>query len=174
MVYFVFLLSFCLLGGLVAVASNPAPFYGAAGLVVSAGVGCGVLVWLGNSFVSLILFLIYLGGMLVVFAYSVALAADPYPETWGNWSVGMYFVGYVVLIFLLAFVLGGVEFVGGFGVLGVDSGGFGLIRADFSGASLLYSWGGFCLLFSGWGLLLALFVALEVSRGLVRGSLRAV
>lgn len=30
---------------------------------------------------SLVLFLIYLGGMLVVFAYSVALAADPYPET---------------------------------------------------------------------------------------------
>lgn len=48
------------------------------------------------------LFLIYLGGMLVVFAYSVALAADPYPETWGSWSVGCYVVGYVVLVLLLA------------------------------------------------------------------------
>lgn len=44
MVYFIFLLSFCLLGGLVAVASNPSPLYGAAGLVVASAVSCGVLV----------------------------------------------------------------------------------------------------------------------------------
>lgn len=81
MVYFIFLMSFCLLGGLIAVASNPSPLYGAVGLVVVSGVGCGILVWLGCSFISLVLFLIYLGGMLVVFAYSVALAADAYPET---------------------------------------------------------------------------------------------
>nr|QNQ64846.1 NADH dehydrogenase subunit 6 [Plestiodon liui] len=174
MVYFIFLLSFCLLGGLVAVASNPSPYYGAAGLVVAAAVGCGVLVWLGNSFISLVLFLIYLGGMLVVFAYSVALAADPYPETWGNWSVGLYFIGYVVLVVALGGAYGGVLVDEGFGVEGVDSAGLFLVRVDFSGVSLLYSWGGWCLLVSGWGLLLALFVALELSRGLMRGGLRAV
>nr|NP_008788.1 NADH dehydrogenase subunit 6 [Plestiodon egregius]BAA79221.1 NADH dehydrogenase subunit 6 [Plestiodon egregius lividus] len=174
MVYLIFLMSFCLLGGLVAVASNPSPYYGAAGLVVSAAVGCGVLVWFGNSFVSLVLFLIYLGGMLVVFAYSVALAADPYPETWGNWSVGLYFVGYVLLVVVLGAVFGGGALDVGIGVEGVDSVGLFSVRADFSGVSLLYSWGGFCLLVSGWGLLLALFVALELSRGLVRGGLRVV
>nr|YP_010247331.1 NADH dehydrogenase subunit 6 [Plestiodon capito]QIC20047.1 NADH dehydrogenase subunit 6 [Plestiodon capito] len=174
MVYLIFLLSFCLLGGLVAVASNPSPYYGAAGLVVAAAVGCGVLVWLGNSFISLVLFLIYLGGMLVVFAYSVALAADPHPETWGNWSVGLYFVGYITLVVVLGGVLGGVLVDEGFGVVGVDSVGLFLVRADFSGVSLLYSWGGWCLLVSGWGLLLSLFVALKLSRGLVRGGLRAV
>nr|YP_009711374.1 NADH dehydrogenase subunit 6 [Plestiodon tunganus]QGA46916.1 NADH dehydrogenase subunit 6 [Plestiodon tunganus] len=174
MVYLVFLLSFCLLGGLVAVASNPSPYYGAAGLVVAAAVGCGVLVWLGSSFISLVLFLIYLGGMLVVFAYSVALAADPYPETWGNWSVGLYFIGYTVLVVMLGGVCGGVLVDEGFGVGGVDSVGLSLVRVDFSGVSLLYSWGGCCLLVSGWGLLLALFVALELSRGLMRGGLRAV
>nr|YP_009271644.1 NADH dehydrogenase subunit 6 [Scincella vandenburghi]ANX10368.1 NADH dehydrogenase subunit 6 [Scincella vandenburghi] len=173
MVYFVFLLAFCLLGGLVAVASNPSPLYGAAGLVVASAVGCGVLVWLGSSFISLVLFLIYLGGMLVVFAYSVALAADPYPETWGNWSVGLYVVGYLVLVLLL-FVFGGVWVGGGVGVGCVDSAGLSSVRVDFSGVSLLYSWGGASLLFAGWGLLLALFVALELSRGVVRGALRVV
>nr|YP_009271757.1 NADH dehydrogenase subunit 6 [Scincella huanrenensis]ANY28510.1 NADH dehydrogenase subunit 6 [Scincella huanrenensis] len=173
MVYFVFLLSFCLLAGLIAVASNPSPLFGAAGLVVASAVGCGVLVWLGSSFVSLVLFLIYLGGMLVVFAYSVALAADPYPETWGSWSVGLYVIGYMVLVMLL-FVFWGVWVNGGVGIGGVDSTGLSLIRADFSGVSLLYSWGGACLLFSGWGLLLALFVALELSRGVMRGGLRVV
>lgn len=101
MVYFLFLLFFCLVVGLAAVASNPSPYFGAAGLVISAGVGCGVLVGFGSSFISLVLFLIYLGGMLVVFAYSVALASDPFPETWGSWSVGACLFGYLALVFVL-------------------------------------------------------------------------
>lgn len=39
---------------------------------------------MGVSFISLVLVMVYLGGMLVVFVYSVALAADPYPESWGS------------------------------------------------------------------------------------------
>lgn len=66
--------------GLVLVASNPSPYFAALGLVLVAGAGCGVLMVEGGSFLALILFLIYLGGMLVVFAYSAALAAEPYPE----------------------------------------------------------------------------------------------
>ena len=29
-------------------------------------------------------FLIYLGGMLVVFGYTTAIATEEYPETWGS------------------------------------------------------------------------------------------
>lgn len=81
MTYIMFLFLFGLVLGLVAVASNPSPYFAALGLVVVAGLGCGVLVGHGGSFLSLVLFLIYLGGMLVVFAYSAALAAEPYPES---------------------------------------------------------------------------------------------
>ena len=70
--------------GLVAVACNPSPYFAALGLVVVAGFGCGVLVGHGGTFLPLILFLIYLGGMLVVFAYCAALAAEPYPESLGS------------------------------------------------------------------------------------------
>jgi len=80
MLYLLCILSLGLVLGLAAVASNPSPYFAALGLVMVAGIGCGVLAGHGGSFLSLILFLIYLGGMLVVFAYSAALAAEPYPE----------------------------------------------------------------------------------------------
>nr|YP_009170404.1 NADH dehydrogenase subunit 6 [Amblyrhynchus cristatus]ALE29402.1 NADH dehydrogenase subunit 6 [Amblyrhynchus cristatus] len=174
MSYFLFLLFFCLVGGLMAVASNPSPYFGAAGLVVSAAVGCGVLVEFGGSFVSLVLFLIYLGGMLVVFAYSVALASDPYPEAWGSWSVGVYLLGYLFLVFVLWCLFGGECGFSGYGLGGVDAVGVFVSRSDFDGVSLLYSVGGWGLLVCGWGLLLTLFVVLELTRGLSRGSLRVV
>nr|UCU57854.1 NADH dehydrogenase subunit 6 [Dibamus bourreti]BAX39040.1 unnamed protein product [Dibamus bogadeki] len=174
MTYLVLLTLFCLVMGLVAVASNPSPYYGAAGLVVAAAVGCVVLVGLGSSFVSLVLFLIYLGGMLVVFAYSVALASEPHPETWGSWSVGLYIFGYLVFVVLLGFVFGGLWVLDGCGVSGADGGGLCATRADFNGVALLYSWGGYVLLISGSGLLLTLFVVLELTRGLSRGSVRVV
>lgn len=96
MIYFLDLFLLSLVVGLVGVASNPAPYFAALGLAVAGGVGCGVLVGHGGSLVGLILFLIYLGGILVVFAYSAALAAEPFPETWGAGSVKVY-----VLIYLL-------------------------------------------------------------------------
>lgn len=84
MTYFVIFLGICFMLGVLAVASNPSPYYGVLGLVLASVVGCGWLVSLGVSFISLVLFIVYLGGMLVVFVYSVSLAADPYPQAWGD------------------------------------------------------------------------------------------
>jgi len=98
MTYLMSLLILGLVFGLVGVASNPSPYFAALGLVVVAGLGCGVLVGHGGSFLSLVLFLIYLGGMLVVFAYSAALAAEPFPESWGDRSVVVYVAGYLLVV----------------------------------------------------------------------------
>ncbi|NXR61735.1 NU6M oxidoreductase, partial [Rhadina sibilatrix] len=73
MIKFVLFMSFCFVLGGLAVASNPSPYCGALGLVVASIAGCGWLVSLGVSFVSLVLVIVYLGGMLVVFVYSVSL-----------------------------------------------------------------------------------------------------
>lgn len=62
MTYFVIFLGICFMLGVLAVASNPSPYYGVVGLVVASVIGCGWLVSLGVSFVSLALFLVYLGG----------------------------------------------------------------------------------------------------------------
>ncbi|NWT31388.1 NU6M oxidoreductase, partial [Cardinalis cardinalis] len=94
------------LGGL-AVASNPSPYYGVLGLVVAAVAGCAWLVSLGVSFVSLVLVMVYLGGMLVVFVYSVSLAADPYLEAWGSWGIVGYGFG-MGLVVVVGLVMGGV------------------------------------------------------------------
>ncbi|KFQ20727.1 NADH-ubiquinone oxidoreductase chain 6, partial [Mesitornis unicolor] len=48
------------------------------GLVLASVADCGWLLSLGASFVALVLFMVYLGGMLVVFVYSVSLAAEPF------------------------------------------------------------------------------------------------
>lgn len=66
--------------GAAALASNPSPVYAVLGLVLIAGMACMVLINSGGPFLSLLFFLVYLGGMLVVFAHCVALAAERYPK----------------------------------------------------------------------------------------------
>nr|YP_010030007.1 NADH dehydrogenase subunit 6 [Hydrolagus mirabilis]QOV00792.1 NADH dehydrogenase subunit 6 [Hydrolagus mirabilis] len=173
MIYFVILMLMCFIMGLVAVASNPAPYFAAFGLVVSAAVGCGLLASHGISFLSLILFLIYLGGMLVVFVYSAALTAEPHPESWLDWSVLIN-----VLMYVLGVSVAAVYFCGGWNMtswLGVDEfNNLSLWRGDLIGSSFMYSSGFLLLILAGWVLLLTLFVVLELIRGLSRGALRVV
>nr|YP_010381345.1 NADH dehydrogenase subunit 6 [Brosme brosme]UDF87764.1 NADH dehydrogenase subunit 6 [Brosme brosme]UDH55004.1 NADH dehydrogenase subunit 6 [Brosme brosme] len=173
MVYIMLTLLVGMVLGVISVASNPSPYFAALGLVLVAGVGCGILMGYGGSFLSLVLFLIYLGGMLVVFAYCAALAAEPYPEAWGEWSVLGSVLGYLLL------VLGAVSwFWGGWyegaGVSVDELVEFSVTAADSGGVALMYSLGGGLLVVSAWVLLLTLFVVLELTRGLARGALRAV
>nr|YP_010398095.1 NADH dehydrogenase subunit 6 [Rasbora pauciperforata]UQJ79437.1 NADH dehydrogenase subunit 6 [Rasbora pauciperforata] len=171
--YSMSLLLMVLVIGLVAVASNPTPYFAAIGLVITAGVGCGILVCCGGSFLSLILFLIYLGGMLVVFAYSAALAADPFPEAWGGRSVVEYVLIYLFGVGLVAGIFWGGWYVGYWVVVdGLKE--FSVLRNDVSGVAIVYSLGGGMLMTCAWVLLLTLFVVLELTRGLDRGSLRLV
>nr|NP_008737.1 NADH dehydrogenase subunit 6 [Smithornis sharpei]AAC35514.1 NADH dehydrogenase subunit VI [Smithornis sharpei] len=173
MMYFLLLLGMCFVLGGLAVASNPSPYYGVVGLVMASVVGCGWLMSLGLSFVSLVLFLVYLGGMLVVFVYSVSLAADPFPEAWGDWRVIGYGLG-LVLVLGVGVVVGGLLGEWQLGVETVDWGGVNAVRLDFGGVAMLYSWGVGQFMVAGWGLLLTLFVVLELVRGLSRGTIRAV
>nr|QHN51412.1 NADH dehydrogenase subunit 6 [Lanius collurio] len=172
MMSFVLFMSLCFVLGGLAVASNPSPHYGVVGLVVASIAGCGWLVSLGVSFMSLVLVMVYLGGMLVVFVYSVALAADPYPESWASLRVVSYGLG-MGLVVAVGVVVGG--FYGtDVGVETVNNVGLSWVRLDFSGVAMFYSLGAGLFLIAGWGLLLTLFVVLELVRGLSRGAIRAV
>nr|AWD84300.1 NADH dehydrogenase subunit 6 [Gerres filamentosus] len=168
---FVFLMG--ALFGVIAVAANPSPFYAALGLVMASGMSCGILALYGMTFLSLILFLIYLGGMLVVFAYSAALAAEAYPETWGSRPVFLYALGYSVVLGLAAGYYSG----GWYDVTWMtleENADFHAVRGDQVGVGMLYGPGGWMLVLAAWVLLLSLIVVLELTRGLSRGALRAV
>ena len=44
------------------------------------GIGCAIVLNFGGSFLGLMVFLIYLGGMMVVFGYTTSMATEQYPE----------------------------------------------------------------------------------------------
>nr|YP_009311500.1 NADH dehydrogenase subunit 6 [Tampichthys ipni]BAV70403.1 NADH dehydrogenase subunit 6 [Tampichthys ipni] len=173
MTYFVFLLLMALIMALIAVASNPTPYFAALGLMVAAGIGCGVLIGSGGPFLSLVLFLIYLGGMLVVFAYSAALAAEPFPEAWGSRSVMGYVLVYMVGVMFVGGLFWGKWHEGSWAAVdGFKE--FSVLGGDVGGVAQMYSSGGMMLVICAWVLLLTLLVVLELTRGLSRGTLRAV
>lgn len=84
MPYVVFMLRVLFVIRFVGFSSKPSPIYGGFGLIVSGGLGCGIVVGLGGSFLGLIVFLIYLWGILVVFSYMTAMATEEYPGIWGS------------------------------------------------------------------------------------------
>nr|BAD02175.1 NADH dehydrogenase subunit 6 [Eurypharynx pelecanoides] len=169
--FFIFFSLMLLVLGVLGVASNPSPYFAALGLVLAAAGGCGVVAGHGGSFISLVLFLIYLGGMLVVFAYSVALAAEPFPEAWGGWSVMGRMMTYTFLcgVFFLMFYTGNFHYYG----IADEYQYFSVLCGDLIGVSWMYYWG-WLLIICGWGLLLTLFVILELVRSCGSGSLRTI
>nr|YP_010960728.1 NADH dehydrogenase subunit 6 [Eviota epiphanes]WNH38222.1 NADH dehydrogenase subunit 6 [Eviota epiphanes] len=169
MSYFLVLFMQGLLLGLIIVASNPSPYFAALGLVIVSGMGCGLVVISGGTFLSLVLFLIYLGGMLVVFAYSSALASEVYPEVWGSPRVLFNSLVYAVGVLVGA----GLFWKGWFGGGAGGQCGMGVLRSELSGVAGVYSAGGWTLVVAAWALLLTLFAVLEVVRGGNRGALRA-
>lgn len=105
--YIVFILSIIFVLGFVGFSSKPSPIYGGLGLIVSGGVGCGIVLNFGGSFLGLIVFLIYLGGIIVVFGYTTAMATEQYPEIWvSNKTVlGAFITGFLIEAVIVYYVL---------------------------------------------------------------------
>lgn len=78
----IYFLSLLICTGCLGTSLKPSPIYGGLCLIVSGCSGCLAVLGLGGSFLGLMVFLIYLGGMMVVFGYTTAMSAEEYPETW--------------------------------------------------------------------------------------------
>ena len=102
--YIVFILSIIFVLGFVGFSSKPSPIYGGLDLIVSGGVGCGIVLNFGGSFLGLIVFLIYLGEIIVVFGYTMAMATEQYPEIWiSNKTVLGAFITGILMEFLIVY-----------------------------------------------------------------------
>nr|YP_008144522.1 NADH dehydrogenase subunit 6 [Pseudexostoma yunnanense]AFH37614.1 NADH dehydrogenase subunit 6 [Pseudexostoma yunnanense]AKO72192.1 NADH dehydrogenase subunit 6 [Pseudexostoma brachysoma] len=171
MMCFIELVGLSLYIGVIGVITCPSPYYAALSMALAAGVGCVTLVWYGGTLIGLMLFLIYLGGMLVVFAYSSALSGELYPDTWGEGMVKFYVLAYLVGLGIVGlwfkYVRGGWRAV-------MDEYSEFYVRPGDIGVGYVYYDGGAMLLVCGWALLLCLFAVLELTRGSKRGALRAV
>lgn len=173
MTYITYLLSILFVLGFVGFSSKPSPIYGGLGLIVSGGIGCGVVLYFGGSFLGLMVFLIYLGGILVVFGYTTAIATEEYPETWGSSVViwGALLLGFLVEFLIVMFIVlyDEVEVV----IELKDSGNWivfegdelGLIREDSIGVAAIYNCGSWLIVVAGWSLFVSIFIVIEITRG---------
>nr|YP_009107421.1 NADH dehydrogenase subunit 6 [Lethenteron appendix]AIU41017.1 NADH dehydrogenase subunit 6 [Lethenteron appendix] len=158
--------------GVAVVVLSPSPYFSALGLVFVAVSGCLVILYHGGTFLSLVLVLLYLGGMMVVFVYSAALAADPYPEILGGRLFWFFMVCVLCVCFAGYFYFNNFLLSTSVACDGVDYAG-GIFGAEWLGVTTFYEVG-FILMLAGWALLACLFSVLVVVRGVDRGALRAV
>nr|YP_010148953.1 NADH dehydrogenase subunit 6 [Pygmaeocidaris prionigera]QQV69857.1 NADH dehydrogenase subunit 6 [Pygmaeocidaris prionigera] len=140
------------------------PYYSALGLVIVSVSGCVTLSLVGGSFVALVLLLVYMGGMLVVFAYSSAISADRFPTVSNLSEVGG-------LSFFLA-----VWVVFSFDGLNDLSNTFFLFISDEGvlGSSTFYNEGGVLVILGVFILFVVLVGALIISRGTENNVIRAI
>nr|YP_009158151.1 NADH dehydrogenase subunit 6 [Dipus sagitta]AKN58263.1 NADH dehydrogenase subunit 6 [Dipus sagitta] len=169
----IFLLSLLFVSCFIAFATKPSPIYGGLGLIVGGGLGCGLILEFGGSYLGLMVFLIYLGGMMVVFGYTTAMATEDYPETWAsNWVVSLMLVfGFVVelvgSIWLAssgdAKMVVGLDDMGDWVVLDGESGGY--MGEDMAGVSAIYDYGWWLMVLAGWSLFVSIFIVIEIVWG---------
>nr|YP_007625638.1 NADH dehydrogenase subunit 6 [Simias concolor]ADZ37162.1 NADH dehydrogenase subunit 6 [Simias concolor] len=173
MSYILFLLSVLLIMGFVGFSSKPSPIYGGLALVVSGVVGCVIILNCGGAYMGLMMFLIYLGGMMVVFGYTTAMAIEEYPEAWvsGFEVLGSLLIGLVMEVGLVLWVLDYNESVvvvnlNNMGNWVIFEGeGPGLIREDSIGAGALYDYGRWLVVVAGWTLFVGVYIVIEITRG---------
>ena len=140
------------------------PYFSALGLVIVSVSGCVVLSLLGRSFISLVLLLVYMGGMLVVFAYSRAISAERFPVVKNLGEVAG-----------LSVVLSSWVFLSFDNFQDFRNSFFSVIRGEsLLGRRTFYEGGGVLVILGVFILLVALVGALIISRGIEGRIIRAI
>nr|YP_009413198.1 NADH dehydrogenase subunit 6 [Sigmodon hispidus]ASN66990.1 NADH dehydrogenase subunit 6 [Sigmodon hispidus] len=171
---YIFILSILVALGCLGASLKPSPIYGGLCLVVSGCAGCLAILGYGGSFMGFMVFLIYLGGMLVVFGYTAAMATEEYPESWmSNWLLMMVIAAGILFeagLLVLAEELGEVDLplevvntMGGW--VTYDNDELGLMGEGGAGVAALYSCSAWLMIVSGWTLLMGVLIIIEVTRG---------
>nr|YP_009049051.1 NADH dehydrogenase subunit 6 [Cricetulus kamensis]AIE11616.1 NADH dehydrogenase subunit 6 [Cricetulus kamensis] len=173
MTEYIYLFSSLIAIGCLGAALKPSPIYGGLCLIVSGCAGCLAVLGFGGSFLGLMVFLIYLGGMMVVFGYTTAMSAEEYPETWvSSWLVLGVLVMSMFMELGMTFVskyYEGVNVVLEFNSMGgwviYDGDELGLMGEGGAGVAALYDCSAWLMVVSGWTLFMGIFIIIEITRG---------
>nr|QHB76918.1 NADH dehydrogenase subunit 6 [Hylomyscus denniae]QHB76929.1 NADH dehydrogenase subunit 6 [Hylomyscus denniae]QHB76961.1 NADH dehydrogenase subunit 6 [Hylomyscus denniae] len=171
MTHYIFVLSLLFLAGCIGLALKPSPIYGGLCLIISGFVGCLIVLGFGGSFLGLLVFLIYLGGMMVVFGYTTAMATEEYPETWGSsWLIfGFLVVGFLAELFLVWMIdiwneIELVNFDGLSDWMMYEMDDIGVMLEGGVGVAAMYSCATWMMVVAGWSLFAGIFIIIEITR----------
>nr|APC60561.1 NADH dehydrogenase subunit 6 [Carterodon sulcidens] len=170
----IYVLSVMFVLGFISFSVKPSPVYGGLALVVSGGVGCGIILSCGGSFLGLVVFLVYLGGMMVVFAYTTAMAMEQYPESWSS-NMVVWFTLFLGALFEFVLLYWWVKYehlevlvdcygMGEWVIYDVEGGNAGFFSEDPAGVAAIYSYNYWLMFVAGWSLFTCIFVVLEITR----------
>nr|YP_010166403.1 NADH dehydrogenase subunit 6 [Lasiopodomys brandtii]QJF47681.1 NADH dehydrogenase subunit 6 [Lasiopodomys brandtii]QRV60503.1 NADH dehydrogenase subunit 6 [Lasiopodomys brandtii]QRV60516.1 NADH dehydrogenase subunit 6 [Lasiopodomys brandtii]QRV60529.1 NADH dehydrogenase subunit 6 [Lasiopodomys brandtii]QYK91886.1 NADH dehydrogenase subunit 6 [Lasiopodomys brandtii] len=168
----IYILSSVIALGCLGASLKPSPIYGGLCLIVSGCSGCLAVLGFGGSFLGLMVFLIYLGGMLVVFGYTTAMSAEDYPEALvSSWlTIGILFMSVFmeVSVVLVSDYYEGVGVLMEFNSMGgwevYDADGLGYF-GEGGGVAALYSCSAWLMVVSGWTLFMGVLIIIEITRG---------
>nr|QWA19098.1 NADH dehydrogenase subunit 6 [Xenopeltis hainanensis] len=144
--------------GAVILGTTPVSYYGVIALMGLVFFCCILMVGMGRTFVALVAYIVYLGGLVVVFSYCISVEKD----------VEDVFKVYTSKVFVFLFICVGViaclwvMFVLGLGGWLIGYGQDCFVNIEVNGFGVLYSGGGAGLIVCSWGLLVALFSVLVV------------
>nr|YP_010727740.1 NADH dehydrogenase subunit 6 [Myrrophis chinensis]WDZ67377.1 NADH dehydrogenase subunit 6 [Myrrophis chinensis] len=132
------------------------PYYGVVSLMGVSFFCCIFLVAIGRTFAALVMYIVYLGGLVVVFGYCVSVEkGEKVYEV-----VGFKYFVVLMAVVLIVFVCGlCVEWVSGMLVyFGLED----MVCLEVNGSAVFYCAGGVGLVVCSWGLLLVLFSVLVI------------
>nr|AII19640.1 NADH dehydrogenase subunit 6 [Simalia amethistina] len=144
--------------GAVVLSTTPVSYYGVIALMGLVFFCCVMMIGVGRTFIALVTFVVYLGGLVVVFSYCISVEKD----------VEDVLKVFTSKVFVFLFVCVGVvaclwiAFVFGLGEWLVMVSQDCFVCVEVNGFGVLYSNGGLGLMICSWGLLVTLFSILIV------------
>nr|YP_010990135.1 NADH dehydrogenase subunit 6 [Bungarus multicinctus]ACB36663.1 NADH dehydrogenase subunit 6 [Bungarus multicinctus]WOV69010.1 NADH dehydrogenase subunit 6 [Bungarus multicinctus] len=155
-----FILVFVVLG-VVVLGMTFVPYQGVIALMGVSFSCCMLMVLLGRTFAALVMYIVYLGGLVVVFGYCVSV------EKGGKESFKVSWSSYLVFLIVVL-----VSLYSDFGGLLTYSDWENMACMEINGGAVFYCSGGVGLVVCSWGLLVVLFSVLVILGWSRLGGLR--
>nr|QDX18073.1 NADH dehydrogenase subunit 6 [Bothriechis nubestris]QDX18074.1 NADH dehydrogenase subunit 6 [Bothriechis nubestris] len=155
LLYFILILVFF---GVLVLSVTGVPYQGVISLMGISFFCCIIMVVMGCTYAALVMYIVYLGGLVVVFGYCVSVekGGEVVMGVSGFWCF-FILVSAVLMVSVLVLIMGG----GGQGLL-CYSGWEDWVCLEVNGYGVFYCEGGVGLVVCAWGLVVALFSILVI------------